>query len=443
MYGKPVTLPGIAMVWGLTIMVMIYSIGQVSGAHFNPAVSIALASSRKFPFKQIYGGSLRLTARDFVWWLLCLGSAPIPASSIFPVSRQSGVAARASLFHLVSRRKWSHRLLLLGRFRRGSLRRRVPRLSGSRRIECFLPVLLLSWPLPRCAYGGSPLRVSPVFLLAFVPHCFDLALFAGQSPGSQNLYMKEERTVQKAIKEAAKRNDMVSAKALAKEIVSSRRTVNKLYENKAQMNSISMHLGESIGFAVMSRLARNRMQQPEISSITVRTQTTILNIEDGRSSGDPRSPDSPCSLICISFVQKLIGEFVGTFSLVFAGCSATVVNDTYGELVTLPGIALAWGLTVMVMSYSIGHVSGAHFNPAVSIALASSRKFPFKQVPGYIAAQLLGSTLAAEALRLMFHLNNNVCSLKGDVYVGTHPSGSNTATFVVEFIATFNLLFVI
>jgi charged multivesicular body protein 3 len=58
---------------------------------------------------------------------------------------------------------------------------------------------------------------------------------------------KEERNVQKAIKEAAKRNDMVSAKALAKEIVSSRRTVNRLYENKAQMNSISMHLGESVG----------------------------------------------------------------------------------------------------------------------------------------------------------------------------------------------------
>uniref|UniRef100_A0A0D3CQ91 Uncharacterized protein n=1 Tax=Brassica oleracea var. oleracea TaxID=109376 RepID=A0A0D3CQ91_BRAOL len=64
--------------------------------------------------------------------------------------------------------------------------------------------------------------------------------------------IREERTVQKAIKEAAKRNDMVSAKALAKEIVSSRRTVNKLYENKAQMNSISMHLGESIGIKAFS-----------------------------------------------------------------------------------------------------------------------------------------------------------------------------------------------
>ncbi|KAJ6403349.1 hypothetical protein OIU84_015281 [Salix udensis] len=61
---------------------------------------------------------------------------------------------------------------------------------------------------------------------------------------------REEKTVQKAIRDAAKRNDMVSAKALAKEIVTSRRTVNRLYENKAQMNSISMHLGESLGMII-------------------------------------------------------------------------------------------------------------------------------------------------------------------------------------------------
>ncbi|KAJ6739611.1 VACUOLAR PROTEIN SORTING-ASSOCIATED PROTEIN 24-like protein 1-LIKE ISOFORM X1 [Salix koriyanagi] len=67
---------------------------------------------------------------------------------------------------------------------------------------------------------------------------------------SSSIFLREEKTVQKAIRDAAKRNDMVSAKALAKEIVTSRRTVNRLYENKAQMNSISMHLGESVGMII-------------------------------------------------------------------------------------------------------------------------------------------------------------------------------------------------
>ncbi|CAN6863226.1 unnamed protein product [Brassica oleracea] len=87
---------------------------------------------------------------------------------------------------------------------------------------------------------------------------------------------KEERNVQKAIKEAARRNDMVSAKALAKEIVSSRRTVNRLYENKAQMNSISMHLGESVAVArtvghlsksaEVMKLVNNLMKAPQMAA---------------------------------------------------------------------------------------------------------------------------------------------------------------------------------
>uniref|UniRef100_A0A1J3ESD5 Aquaporin NIP3-1 n=2 Tax=Noccaea caerulescens TaxID=107243 RepID=A0A1J3ESD5_NOCCA len=181
----------------------------------------------------------------------------------------------------------------------------------------------------------------------------------------------------------------------------------------------------------------------DISDITAQPQTADSDIEDGGDGGYSRSADLPRPLLSVSFVQKLIGEFVGTFTMIFAGCSAIVVNETYGKPVTLPGIALVWGLTVTVMIYSIGHVSGAHFNPAVSIAFASSRKFPFKQVPGYIAVQVLASTLAAEAIRLVFHLNDNVCSLKGDVYVGTSPSNSNTTSFIMEFIATFNLMFVI
>ncbi|KAG7636895.1 Major intrinsic protein [Arabidopsis thaliana x Arabidopsis arenosa] len=181
----------------------------------------------------------------------------------------------------------------------------------------------------------------------------------------------------------------------------------------------------------------------EISDITTQTQTVVSDIENDRSIDDSQSSVLSGPLVSVLFVQKLIGEFVGTFSMIFAGCSAIVVNETYGKPVTLPGIALVWGLVVTVMIYSIGHVSGAHFNPAVSIAFASSKKFPFNQVPGYIAAQLLGSTLAAAALRLVFHLDDDVCSLKGDVYVGTYPSNSNTTSFVMEFIATFNLMFVI
>lgn len=66
--------------------------------------------------------------------------------------------------------------------------------------------------------------------------------------------------------------------------------------------------------------------------------------------------------------------------MIFAGCAAVIVNLNNDHVVTLPGIAFAWGFTVMVLIYSVGHISGAHFNPAVTIAFASTRRFPFKQV---------------------------------------------------------------
>lgn len=76
----------------------------------------------------------------------------------------------------------------------------------------------------------------------------------------------------------------------------------------------------------------------------------------------------------------MIAELIGTYFLVFAGCAAIVVNTNMGGVVTLPGIAIVWGLVLMVMIYSLGHISGAHFNPAVTIALASCKLFPLKQV---------------------------------------------------------------
>lgn len=78
--------------------------------------------------------------------------------------------------------------------------------------------------------------------------------------------------------------------------------------------------------------------------------------------------------------MQLVAEVVGTYFLIFAGCGSVVVNLDNDKVVTHPGISIVWGLTVMVLVYSLGHISGAHFNPAVTLAHASTKRFPFKQV---------------------------------------------------------------
>lgn len=81
---------------------------------------------------------------------------------------------------------------------------------------------------------------------------------------------------------------------------------------------------------------------------------------------------------------QVLAELIGTYFLVFAGCGAVAINSKYGQ-VTFPGVAVVWGLIVMVMIYSLGHISGAHFNPAVTITFAIVRRFPLRQV-SYIPA---------------------------------------------------------
>lgn len=75
-----------------------------------------------------------------------------------------------------------------------------------------------------------------------------------------------------------------------------------------------------------------------------------------------------------------MAELLGTYFLIFAGQAAVIVDKGYDHPVTLPGISMVWGLVVMVLVYSVGHISGAHFNPAVTIAFASTKRFPLKQV---------------------------------------------------------------
>lgn len=132
--------------------------------------------------------------------------------------------------------------------------------------------------------------------------------------------------------------------------------------------------------------------------------------------------------------QALAAEAIGTFALVFAGCGAIMVNEKSGDLGQV-GIALTFGLVIMAMIYAVGHISGAHFNPAVSFAFALTRHFPWPRAAAYCVAQFSGALAAALLLR---------ASLGDIANVGaTLPSGSDAQAFLWEAILTFFLMFVI
>ncbi|KAI4372030.1 hypothetical protein MLD38_010317 [Melastoma candidum] len=156
---------------------------------------------------------------------------------------------------------------------------------------------------------------------------------------------------------------------------------------------------------------------------------------DVKDSALPAKKDEDCCF-SLPFFQKLIAEILGTYFLIFAGCTSVTVNLNNDKVVTLPGISIIWGLAVMVLVYSVGHISGAHFNPAVTIAFATCKRFPWKQVPAYVVVQVLGSTLASGTIRLLFTGDQNH-------FVGTSPAGTNVQAFVIEFIITFYLMFVV
>jgi MIP family channel proteins len=135
-----------------------------------------------------------------------------------------------------------------------------------------------------------------------------------------------------------------------------------------------------------------------------------------------------------ALVRRLAAELVGTFALVFAGCGAVMV-DAKTHALGHVGVALSFGLVIMVMIYATGHISGAHFNPAVTFAFALSRHFPWTRAVGYWVAQIGGALIAASILR----------GSLGDVAdVGaTLPSGSQGQSFLWELVLTFFLVFVI
>ncbi len=101
-------------------------------------------------------------------------------------------------------------------------------------------------------------------------------------------------------------------------------------------------------------------------------------------------------------LRKLVAEFIGTGWLVFGGCGAAVLAAAYPQLgIGFAGVALAFGLTVLTMAFAIGHVSGCHLNPAVSVGLCAGGRFPASELPGYILAQVAGAVAGAALLYLI------------------------------------------
>jgi len=130
----------------------------------------------------------------------------------------------------------------------------------------------------------------------------------------------------------------------------------------------------------------------------------------------------------------LIAEFVGTFFLVFAGTGSIVV-DSISHEVTHVGVSLVFGLVIAVLIYALGHVSGAHFNPAVTIGFWALGEFPARRVPWYLATQLIGAVAASALLLAMF-------GKTGGLGV-TLPQGAASTSLILETAMTFLLVFVI
>ncbi|MFJ5713649.1 MIP/aquaporin family protein [Neobacillus sp. NPDC093127] len=132
--------------------------------------------------------------------------------------------------------------------------------------------------------------------------------------------------------------------------------------------------------------------------------------------------------------EKIISEFLGTYFLVFAGTGAVVI-DTMTKSLTHVGVATTFGLVVMALIYTFGHISGAHFNPAVTIGFLIHKDITKKEAVYYIVTQNIAGIAASLTL---FSLFGNVASLGA-----TLPNGTWAQSFVLEFILTFFLMFVI
>ena len=147
-------------------------------------------------------------------------------------------------------------------------------------------------------------------------------------------------------------------------------------------------------------------------------------------------------------MKKYFAEFFGTFWLVFGGCGSAIFAAAFPDLgIGFAGVALAFGLTVLTMAYAVGHISGGHFNPAVSFGLWAGGKFSAKELIPYIISQLVGAIAAAAVLYFIVSGKSDFESVGGfaaNGYGELSPGGFNvTSAFIAEFILTAFFLLII
>src|SRR5690242_6604665 len=137
-------------------------------------------------------------------------------------------------------------------------------------------------------------------------------------------------------------------------------------------------------------------------------------------------------LLLIMDIRKYLSEIVGTFALVFCGTGAIIISQETGGAISYAGIAATFGLIVAVMIFALGDVSGAHLNPAVTIAFAIDRQLSKKEVLPFIISQGVGAFLASGLLRFLFPQN--------ELLGTTIPAGSELQSFILEIVLTFLLV---
>ena len=149
----------------------------------------------------------------------------------------------------------------------------------------------------------------------------------------------------------------------------------------------------------------------------------------------------------MSLTKRSLAEVIGTFWLVFGGCGSAVLAAAFPEVgIGLLGVSLAFGLTVLTMAFAIGHISGCHLNPAVSLGLVVGGRFPAKELPAYVIAQLVGAAIGAAALYVIasgkagFELGG----FAANGFAEHSPGGySMVAALVAEVVLTYVFLLVI